>query len=243
MPDHHSKADEMIPRVVIRDVPVTEFENLVANHSDCISSQFGTPYIEWHCRPGSKLGDIIVVENASFYHEWVKERVAKYIEEAELQADVPDDQRLERLGEVVVQSELRGGISNGGFSPQLSQEEVDVLYDTGIHGPRQALVVEVGADRSYSQILDKIENLYRRMEVYLFARDNDFHPIQILDVGNCDEHGQVRARHPDQGAVHLMIPIGALYYGTARPIQEDSLPVHFGRIADDTRRGVARHWI
>ncbi|KAL3694634.1 hypothetical protein R1sor_008285 [Riccia sorocarpa] len=277
--------DKMIPRVVMGNVPATEFQDLVFNHDGHVSHLFGTNYIEWHRRPHSDLGDIIAVETNSFYHEYVKERVAEYIEEGEHQAHVPECRRLMRIGQVMVESESRMAKSDGGFSPLLSDDELSVLQNAVTSRPRQTLVVEVGAHQGLDQILDKIQNLYREMTVYpqlvlfvdvkpfihgqpiafdaipkqvpdlclklyLFTRYDDFQqPIQILNVGDCDEHGQVHGldhgqvcdRHRDQGAVNLMIPTQTLYYGAASPIPGDWLQVHFGRLADDLRLGLERY--
>ncbi|KAL3678295.1 hypothetical protein R1sor_021251 [Riccia sorocarpa] len=241
MPDHQSIADE-IPRVVMGDVPITEFQDLVINHSGSIGSLFRTPYIEWHRHPGSDLGDIIAVEMASLYHEYVKELVVTYIAEVERQAHVPEHRRLKPIGQVICGSLSRMGASNGGFTPFLSEDELSALANDAASLPRQTLVMEVGVGiSSWAKIRftpEQVPDLY--LKVYLFTRDDDFEqPIQVLDVGDCDEHGQVRDRHQDQGEVNLMIPIGALYYGAAMHIPGNWLEVHFGTLAEDLREAVS----
>lgn len=92
----------------------------------------------------------------SFYHEVIKAKLQTAIQQALSQAGALEGLNdLQAVGPLDAASNMRRGISNGGWCQQWNDEEVAALKRKGAVPPLETLVAEVGT----SQTLEDMEKV------------------------------------------------------------------------------------
>lgn len=164
-------SEHKLPCVLIERMTAAEYDGCVDRWRE--DGRLPTPYVEWralHSQVESTpnaLGRLVAVEMPTWYHEIPKAALQEALSRALRLAGAKngiDD--LVPTGQQDSKSNQRRGISNGGWHPRWTDDEIIALRASGALPPFETVVAEVGASQTFEDMMKVKElNLPRKRPV------------------------------------------------------------------------------